>query len=58
MVRRDRERGGEQMFKGKKGKFKTNQNAALVLGQPNFTNHTCAVTQTNLQNPRGIGFGP
>jgi hypothetical protein len=47
-----------QKFKPKKGKFKTNQNAALVLGQPNFTTSTCAVSQTNLQNPRGIGFGP
>ena len=45
-------------FKGKKGKFKTNQNATLVLGQSNFTTGTCAVSQANLQNPRGIGFGP
>ena len=45
-------------FKPKNGKFKTNQKASLVLGQPNFTSMTCAVTQTNLQNPNGIAFGP
>ena len=47
-----------QMFKPKKGKFHTNQNAALVLGHPNFTTQGCAIHQTSLQNPRGIGFGP
>jgi sugar lactone lactonase YvrE len=45
-------------FKAQKGKFATNQKAKLVLGQPNFTSNTCAVTQTNLQNPNGIAFGP
>jgi sugar lactone lactonase YvrE len=45
-------------FKQKKKKFHTDQNAALVLGQTNFTTGSCSVSQTTLQNPRGIGFGP
>jgi sugar lactone lactonase YvrE len=45
-------------FAAKKGKFKINQNADLVIGQPNFTTGSCAVSQTTLQNPRGLSFGP
>ena len=45
-------------FEAKKGKFKINQNADLVIGQPNFTTGSCAVSQTTLQNPRGLSFGP
>jgi sugar lactone lactonase YvrE len=47
-----------QEFKPKNGKFHNNQNAALVLGHSNFTTAGCAVNQTSLQNPRGLGFGP
>ena len=45
-------------FKPKKKKFSNNQKAMLVLGQPDFTSNGCNVTQSNLQNPNGLGFGP
>jgi hypothetical protein len=46
------------VFKPNAGKFHTDQKAALVLGHSDFTTGSCAVSQTTLQNPRGLGFGP
>jgi sugar lactone lactonase YvrE len=45
-------------FKAKKGKFQSNQNAALVLGQSSFTTSNCAVNQTSLYRPSAVVIGP
>jgi sugar lactone lactonase YvrE len=45
-------------FKPKKKKFQTDQNASLVLAQPNFTSNKCSPGQSTIQSSNGVSFGP
>jgi len=39
------------------GQFSTNQDASLVLGQPDFTTGTCATSRTETSQPQGVAIG-
>ena len=45
-------------FKPKKKQFHTDQNASLVLAQPNFTSKSCGPGQSTIQSSNGLSFGP
>ncbi|MDA4130404.1 MAG: NHL repeat-containing protein [Thaumarchaeota archaeon] len=36
--------------------FQNGQNAAIVIGQPNFTTNTTSVSQTSISGPEGMAF--